>query len=64
MATALAMTVLSTQTPILGKQILLHRHSADLASLCSVYGEPAPQAQKPWHRRCRAAKADACNAPY
>jgi hypothetical protein len=41
MATARAMTVLSTQAPILGKQILLRRRSADLASLCSVYGEPA-----------------------
>jgi hypothetical protein len=64
MATALAMTVLSTQAPILGKQILLRRRSADLASLCSVYGEPALQAEKPWRRRCRAATADACNAPY
>lgn len=42
MATARAMTVLSTQAPILGKQILLRRRSADLASLCSVYGELAP----------------------
>ncbi|KGG81686.1 hypothetical protein P609_23575 [Comamonas thiooxydans] len=40
MATARAMTVLSTQSPILGKQILLRRRSADLASLCLVYGEP------------------------
>jgi len=59
MATARAMTVLSTQSPILGKQILLRRRSADLASLCSVYGKPAPQAEKPWRRRCRVATADA-----
>ncbi|EHN64446.1 hypothetical protein [Comamonas testosteroni] len=59
MATALAMTVLSIQEPILGKQILLRRRIADLASLCLVYGEPAPQAEKPWRRRCRVATADA-----
>lgn len=46
MATARAMTVLSTQWPILGTQILQRRRSADLASLRSVYGEPALQAEE------------------
>ncbi|KOC23336.1 hypothetical protein GL58_05930 [Comamonas testosteroni] len=62
MATAWAMTVLSTQAPILGKQILLRRRSADLASLCSVYGELDLQAHKPWRRRCRATTTHAGHA--
>lgn len=64
MATAWAMTVLSTQAPILGKQILLRRRSADPASLCLVYGELALQAEKPWRLRCGVATADACHALY
>lgn len=64
MATVRAMTVLSTQEPILGKQILLRRRSADPASLCLVYGKPALQAEKPWSLRCRVATADACHALY
>ncbi|KGH10682.1 hypothetical protein P608_03595 [Comamonas thiooxydans] len=71
MATARAMTVLSTQAPILGKRILLRRRSADLASLCSVYGEPvvwraalAPEPEKPWRRRCNTAAAGGCDALY
>lgn len=64
MATARAMTVLSTQALILGKQILPRRRSADPASLCLVYGKPAPQAEKPWRLRCGVATADACHALY
>ncbi|BDR08000.1 hypothetical protein CTR2_R13380 [Comamonas thiooxydans] len=62
MATARAMTVLSTQWSILGTQILQRRRSADLASLRSVYDEPALQVEEAMVPRCRAATAYACHA--